>query len=126
MTSDKNHPDKELEAALEQCKNAAYGPAVEYLLRLQDSPRIQYLLGTVYEKGFSVPKDDAKAFEWYLKAAENHEADAQEKVAEFYRLGRGVNLDVKAAEHWEKELALQREKDKDKPPSLADRVRARL
>ena len=37
----------------------------------------QYRIGVIYRKGFHVPQDKAKAFEWFRKAAEQGHVKAQ-------------------------------------------------
>jgi len=44
----------------------------------------QYRLANMYEVGYGVKKDKNKAFEWYQKAAEQHNVDACYKMGEIY------------------------------------------
>ena len=44
----------------------------------------------MYANGRGVPKDDAKAVEWYQKAAVQGNAAAQSKLGFMYEAGRGV------------------------------------
>ena len=37
-------------------------------------------LGVMHANGFGTPKDEAKAIEWYTKAARLDDADAQEQL----------------------------------------------
>lgn len=61
--------------------------------------RSQLNLGLRLEGGRGVPKDDAKAAEWYAKSAEQGDHLAQYNLALMYNAGRGVSKDpAKAAE----------------------------
>jgi uncharacterized protein len=50
--------------------------------------------------GQGIPRDDAKAFAWYLKAAEQGDADAQWIVAVLYHDGTGVAKDLSRSIFW--------------------------
>ena len=50
----------------------------------------QYNLGIMYDTGDGVPKNDAEAFKWYRKAADQGDAEAQFNVGNGYATGRGV------------------------------------
>ena len=54
----------------------------------------------MYEKGRGVEKDDKKACEWYLKAAEQGHEDAQFNLGLGYAIGLGVEKDNKKAREW--------------------------
>lgn len=41
-------------------------------------------IGGSYEYGWDVPRDHAEAVKWYLKAAEEGDADAQVSLADMY------------------------------------------
>ena len=63
----------------------------------------QFILARMYYNGDGVAKDDAKAAEWYRKAAEQGNAFAQYKLGEMYDKGEGVAKDTaKAKEWWQK------------------------
>ena len=54
-----------------------------------------------YEKGKGVEKDMKKAFEWFLKSAENGNAKAMNRVGCCFSNGEGVKQDkTKAFEWW--------------------------
>ena len=73
---------KEYEKAFSYFEKAAY---LEYL-------SAQKALGVYYENGWGVAKDDQKALEWYLKAAEGNNTYALERLAKAYYF---ENLSVK-------------------------------
>ena len=66
----------------------------------QGDAEAQYMLADMYDEGHGVPQDDAEAIKWYLKAAEQGHADAQnirdsvvelmtaDQIAEAERLAR--------------------------------------
>lgn len=57
------------------------------------------MLGTYYvsDRGFN---DESKAFEWFMKAAEQGEAEAEYMVGGCYKYGMGVSPDSKKANEW--------------------------
>src|SRR2546426_1120946 len=66
----------------------------------------QYGLGWMYYDGDGVPKDAAKAAEWWQKAATQGDAPAQYGLGRMYYKGEGVPKDAaKAAEWWQKAAA---------------------
>lgn len=56
-----------------------------------------FQLGTCYYKGEGVEQDNAKAFEWYGKAAEQGDARAQHDLGVCYYYGEGVEQDIAKA-----------------------------
>jgi hypothetical protein len=57
-------------------------------------------MGKMYAKGKGVEANDVKAFNWYLKAANNGSKDAHLKLASYYQEGLGVKKDVLQATYW--------------------------
>jgi hypothetical protein len=54
-----------------------------------------------------VRRDDAEAFKWYLKAAEQGLKAAQYRVGLMFALGRGVPQDFSVAMKWNRKAADQ-------------------
>jgi len=48
------------------------------------------LIGVIYAMGLGVPKDDTRAFEWYLRSAMKGHPGAQSGVGWYYEVGRGM------------------------------------
>lgn len=72
----------------------------------------QLNLAIGYETGKGVQQDFNKAFKWYLKAAEQGNAIAQNKLGELYELGQdangqGVPRDIDASFKWYRKSAEQ-------------------
>ncbi len=66
----------------------------------------QFGLARMYYNGDGAAKDDAKAAEWYQKAADQGNDFAQYKLGAMYDKGEGVPKDAaKAAEWWKKAAA---------------------
>ncbi len=63
-------------------------------------PEAQYKVGVMYEKGRGTDKDLAKAFEWYVKAAEQGQFKAAHKLGFSYLRGRGVEQNSELAYKW--------------------------
>ncbi|RIA85252.1 hypothetical protein C1645_857860 [Glomus cerebriforme] len=63
-------------------------------------------LGYYYKNGIGVTKDDKKAFEWYLKAANNRgDTCAQYNLGICYQDGTGINKNDEKAFTWYYESA---------------------
>ena len=79
-------------------------PSDPVLRRAQEGDaEAQVAMGIRYYKGEDVPKDDAKAMEWWRKAAEQGNTAGQYLVGRMYASGEGVTKDeVKAAEWFRK------------------------
>lgn len=48
------------------------------------------LIGVMYAMGLGVAKDDARAFEWYLRASMKGHPGAQSGIGWYYEVGRGL------------------------------------
>lgn len=69
--------------------------------------RAQAILGKRYVEDFDVPKDAAKALEWYLKSAALGNAKVQINLGDMYAEGRGVSKDEAKAFEWYQKAAAQ-------------------
>ena len=84
--------------------------ATEFYLNTatQDNSAVQCkLLGWIYESGTGVEKDEAKAVQWYRKAADQGNADAQDHLGWMYVSGTGVTQDEAEAANWYRKAADQ-------------------
>jgi TPR repeat protein len=61
----------------------------------------------MYSSGRGVPQDDAQAVEWYRKAADQGNADAQFFLASCYDAGAGVPRDYAQGAKWWRKAAEQ-------------------
>ena len=52
-------------------------------------------------------QDDEFAFEWYLKAAEKEDVDAQYIIGEYFEVGKGRDIDIDQALFWYRKAAAQ-------------------
>jgi TPR repeat protein len=60
----------------------------------------QFRLGSMYASGVGVGQDDAKAFEWISKSADQGHLDAMSLLSLMYGAGRGVKHDFSTAYVW--------------------------
>lgn len=74
-----------------------------------------------YEYGTGVTLSRATAAEWYRKAADQGDADAQYKLGVFYENGYGVIKDEAQAMQWYKKAADQ---GNEKAKSAIDRMQS--
>ncbi|MEL6582716.1 MAG: tetratricopeptide repeat protein [Pseudomonadota bacterium] len=58
------------------------------------------LIGVMYAMGLGVPRDDVRAFEWYLRSAMKGHPGAQSGIGWYYEVGRGVEIDLVRAYMW--------------------------
>ncbi len=65
------------------------------------------MLGIMYEKGWGVTQDSAKAVKWFRKAAEQGVALAQYTLGLAYEKGQGVDMDDGWAVRWYRKAAEQ-------------------
>ncbi|KAF9132065.1 hypothetical protein BGW39_000860 [Mortierella sp. 14UC] len=70
-----------------------------YSARLGDKDA-QAALADKYHGGHGITQDFSKAFEWYLKAADQGHVRAQSMVGDLYRSGQGVDVDYSQAMLW--------------------------
>ncbi len=67
--------------------------------------RSMFSLGSLYMRGTGVPQDTAKAYAWFLRAAEEGLPQAQYNVAFMLEQGNGVERDPGAAIEWYRKAA---------------------
>ncbi len=60
----------------------------------------QWQMGVRYHNGEGVPRDDAQAMQWFLRAAEQGHVIAQATLGAYYWAGRGVPQDLSKAYFW--------------------------
>ena len=92
----------------EQDHRAAVEMLQEALKSDRPCPFAQFRLGVCYKNGEGVAQDDAKAAEWYTKAAEQGHTEAQYELAVCYEYGLGVTEDRAKAVAWFHQAAHQR------------------
>jgi len=74
----------------------------------QGSASAQFMLGLMYADGHGVPKDEAKAMQWWHMAAEQGNANAQSTLGFVYANGKcSVPKDEIRAAHWYGQAAEQ-------------------
>jgi len=57
-------------------------------------------LGSANATGRGLPKNETKAFEFFLKAANQNDSQSQFNLGNFYSTGMGVTQDDKKAVEW--------------------------
>jgi TPR repeat protein len=61
----------------------------------------------MYANGEGVAKDEGKAVEWFKKAADQGNVDAQNNLGVMYYTGEGVPKDIAKAREWFRKAAAQ-------------------
>jgi len=62
--------------------------------------RRQNEMGNMCYFGDGMPEDKEQAYEWWLKAAEKGNYEAQMSLVNAYRKGEGVEKNLRAADYW--------------------------
>ena len=102
--------DEELyDEALAVMATPDYAKGVEMMQKLAGNGYIpaQLKMGSLYEEGNRISKNDRMACEWYQKAAEQGNAEAQFNLGMMYYNGNGVNQNLGMAFQWWKKAAEQ-------------------
>lgn len=96
-------------AGLTDYKTGRYERAAQTLktCALDGEPRCQLALGTMYQKGLGVTRDEYAAFNWTRRAAELGFAPAQLNLGYMYLEGEGVTDNKDLAFKWFKRAAEQ-------------------
>ena len=76
-------------------------------LAMRGNIEAQLILGTKYHYGEGVLRDEARAFKWYLKAANQGDSRAQSNIGLMYATGEGVGQDDGRAAEWYLKAAKQ-------------------
>ena len=88
--------------AQEALDRGYYGLARAYLEKTAEAGEApaQNALANLYYLGLGGKKDQARAAQWYLKAAAQDHSPAHVNIARMYRLGLGVKQDVIRSYGW--------------------------
>ena len=82
----------ELEHARDLMEEGRFVEAREelWLAARSGNAEAEELIGVMYAMGLGVPRDDQRAFDWYLRAAMKGHPGAQSGVGWYYEIGRGL------------------------------------
>ncbi len=82
----------ELEGARDMMEEGRFEEAFDALWPAARSgnAEAEELIGVMYAMGLGRPRDDQRAFEWYLRSAMKGHAGAQSGVGWYYEIGRGL------------------------------------
>ena len=82
----------ELEKARDLMEASKFKQAMVELLPAARSgnAEAEELIGVMYAMGLGVPKDDVRAFDWYLRASLKGHPGAQSGIGWYYEVGRGM------------------------------------
>ncbi|WP_300034498.1 tetratricopeptide repeat protein [uncultured Roseobacter sp.] len=82
----------EIEAARDMMEEGLFEEAYEALWPAARSGNAdaEELIGVMYAMGLGVPRDDQRAFEWYLRSAMKGHPGAQSGIGWYYEVGRGM------------------------------------
>lgn len=93
----------EIEAARDMMEEGRFQEAYEALWPAARSGNAdaEELIGVMYAMGLGVPRDDVRAFEWYMRSAMKGHPGAQSGVGWYYEVGRGLPaVDLVRAYMW--------------------------
>lgn len=82
----------DIEKARDLMEDGAFEEAFEALWPAARSGNAdaEELIGVMYAMGLGVERDDARAFEWYLRASMKGHPGAQSGIGWYYEVGRGL------------------------------------
>jgi TPR repeat protein len=106
----KAHEHGNEKASLRLAKVLALGqPALAFQLAMVSAERgfseAQMMVADCYARALGVPRDNAHAVVWYLRAAEQGVAAAQYALGRAYAFGSGIAEDQDLAKRWYREAA---------------------
>ena len=84
--------------------NKIINKGLSYAKAVERSSHAQYMLGTMYEKGEGVTKNNKEATKWYKKAAKVNML-AQHNLGDMYHKGKGVTQNDEEAAYWYRRAA---------------------
>jgi hypothetical protein len=93
----------EIETARDLMDQNKFSEAMQELLPAARSGNAdaEELIGVMYAMGLGVPRDDVRAFEWYLRASLKGHPGAQSGIGWYYEVGRGLpQADLVRAYTW--------------------------
>lgn len=98
---------KKTNLSVERAASASFEPSPErvHFETIQKSSQSgdadsQYQLGTAYENGWHVIKNDTEAMKWYRKSADQGYTDSQYALGRMYFTGSGVSRNYEEAYFW--------------------------
>ena len=102
-------PYSEIDAAAAAYEKRDYATALSLARPLaeQGDARAQALLGLIYYRGQSVPRNDKEAVRWFRRAADQGNASAQFHLGIMSAEGHGVSQDYADAARWYRLAAKQ-------------------
>lgn len=82
----------DMEQARDLMEAGKYGEARQMfeVYARSSNAEAEELIGVMYGLGLGVPRDDARAFDWYLRASLKGHPGAQSGLGWYYELGRGI------------------------------------
>jgi len=82
----------DIERARDLMESGEFEAAMQAFLPAANSGNAdaEELIGVMYAMGLGVPRDDIRAFEWYLRASLKGHAGAQSGIGWYYETGRGL------------------------------------
>jgi TPR repeat protein len=100
-------PDADTAYAAYQDRKYSIALRLARPLAEQGVARAQFILGSLYYSGQSVPQDSSEALKWFRRAADQDDAGAELALAVMYAEGRGVPQDLAEAASWFRRAADQ-------------------
>lgn len=68
-------------------------------------PGMYFLLGYLHEEGLGTPQDMARAYQFYIRGAEQEDAKSMNNLGSMYERGTGVAKDLSEAQRWYEQAA---------------------
>lgn len=98
MDTNEDIPEEAVQAIMNQDWHTAYTIISD--MANHGNKNAEHFMGWFYEQGVEVEQSDAKAFEWWLKAANKGIPESQCAIAQLYEQGRGTDKNYINAYVW--------------------------
>ena len=101
-----------LELGLGKFHDKEYDKAFTYFQEAvkQGNAEAEYMIATMYDKGYGVERNFKKSFQFYKSSGEKGFAESQYNTGVAYEFGEGVKRDHKNAVYWYKKAVSQQHK----------------
>lgn len=107
MVIQMGHANEDVASAADALKSGNYALAITLVQPLVENgnPDGQLLMGIMYMRGLGISKNTSKAYDMYLKAAEQGQAAAMHNLASMHYRGEGVPINFSEAREWNRKAA---------------------
>ena len=115
-----------VDADLDVSRLRANPPDEDWSRARAGDAQAQFRLALRHTRGEGIPRDDAQAARWFLRAAEQGHPEAAARMGVLYSEGRGVTEDHEQSVVWSLRAADLNEADRERGRALARELGASI